>query len=220
MSRERAATTSGCEATPLEPGTARPSGRKGVGHGLERSELTPEQQTMVRVWEAHLAGEFQAKSAQDAIDTMVERPYVNHVPVLTGGVGREQVAHFYENYFIPGMPPDTQIVPISRTVGRDRIVDEFVFKFTHTVQMDWLIPGVAPTGKPVEVVKVVVIQFDGDRIVSERIYWDQASMLVQLGILDASRLPIAGVETARKVLDPYGVPSNELMKRTIHDDRL
>lgn len=187
---------------------------------MEEAALTAAQREMVRVWEAHLAGEFESKSAQDAVDTMVDRPYVNHVPVLTGGVGREQVTHFYQNYFIPGMPPDTRIVPVSRTVGHDRIVDEFVFSFTHTVPMDWLLPGVAPTGKRVEVVKVVVVQFDGDRIVSERIHWDQASVLVQLGLLDPAALPVAGVETARKVLDPYDVAPNALMKRTLRDDRL
>lgn len=186
---------------------------------MEQNALSALQQEMVRVWEAHLAGEFEQKSAEAAVDTMVEQPSVNHVPVLTGGVGRDQVAHFYRNYFIPAMPPDTEIHPISRTVGQGRIVDEFVFKFTHTVQMDWLLPGVPATGRPVEVVKVVVVQFEGDRIVSERIHWDQASVLVQIGLLDPALFPVAGVETARKVLDPH-LPSNALMKRTIQDDRL
>jgi carboxymethylenebutenolidase len=187
---------------------------------VEPSELTPRQQEMVRVWEAHLAAEFERKSAQAALDTMVPQPYVNHLPVLTGGVGPAQIGHFYQNYFIPQMPPDTEIVPISRTVGQDRLVDEFVFRFTHSVQMDWLVPGVPPTGRRVEVVKVVVVQFEGDRIVFERIHWDQASVLVQLGLLDPAKFPVAGAEAVRKVLDPYGEPSNLMMKRAVGDERL
>jgi carboxymethylenebutenolidase len=104
--------------------------------------------------------------------------------VLTGGLGRRQLRRFYEHYFIPRMPPDTAMVPLSRTVGLDRIVEEFVFKFTHTVSMDWLLPGVPPTGKPVEVGMVVVVQFEEGKIAHEHIYWDQASVLVQVGLLD------------------------------------
>lgn len=184
-----------------------------------KSPLSPEQQALETLWEEHLASEFKAKSAEAAVNTMVERPSVNHVPVMTGGVGRKQLTHFYGRYFIPQMPPDTQIIPISRTIGHNRLVDEFVFKFTHTLQMDWLLPGVAPTNKPVEVVKMVVVQFEDGKIVSERIHWDQASVLVQLGLLDPSKLPVAGVAAARKVLNPE-LPSNELMKRTLKDKDL
>ena len=144
---------------------------------------------------------------------------VNHVPVMTAGFGRKQLKHFYGNYFIRQMPPDTEIIPISRTIGHDRLADEFVFKFTHTLQMDWLLPGVAPTNKPVEVVTVVIVQFKDGKIASERIHWDQASVLVQLGLLDPGKLPVAGVATARKVLDDQ-LPSNELMKRTLRDEDL
>ncbi len=189
--------------------------------GLKVNEegLTPDQEAMVELFEEHIAAEFDAKSAIAAVNTMVDEPYVNHVPVLTGGFGKEQLTHFYGTYFIPQLPPDVEIIPISRTVGRDRLVDEFVFKFTHTVQMDWFLPGVPPTGKPVEVAMVLVVQFEDGKMASEHIYWDQASVLVQLGLLDPSKLPIAGVETARKMLDPK-LPSNELMKRTIDDPKL
>ena len=186
---------------------------------MAESQLSREQQALEKLWEEHLASEFKAKSAEAAINTMVERPSVNHVPVLTGGVGRKQLMHFYGNYFIPQMPPDTQIIPIARTIGHDRLVDEFVFKFTHTLQMDWLLPGVPPTNKPVEVVKVVVVQFQDGKIASERIHWDQASVLVQLGLLDPGKLPVAGVAAARKVLDAE-LPSNEMMKRTLKDKDL
>jgi carboxymethylenebutenolidase len=187
---------------------------------LDLKKLTPEQREMVDLWEKHLNAEFQAKDAGASCDTMVAHPYVNHVPVLTGGVGRPQLQHFYGRYFIPGMPPDVEIVPISRTVGYDHIVDEFVFRFTHTVAMDWLLPGVPPTGRPVELVKVVIVTFEGGKMVSEHIHWDQASALVQLGLLDPAKLPVTGAEAARKILDPAAVPSNLLMKRTINDERL
>jgi carboxymethylenebutenolidase len=183
-------------------------------------KLTPQQQALVNLWEEHLRAEFQDKDASASCDTMVAHPYVNHVPVLTGGVGRRQLEHFYGKYFIPGMPPDVELVPISRTVGQQRIVDEFVFRCTHTVRMDWLLPGVAPTGKPLELVTVVVVYFEGGKIHHEHIHWDQASALVQLGLLDPTRLPVAGAETARKMLDPAAVPSNLLMKRTITDELL
>lgn len=186
---------------------------------VDASQLSPEQQALEKVWEEHLASEFQFKSAEAALNTMVDRPSVNHVPVVTGGVGRKQLKHFYDRYFIPQMPPDTQITAVSRTIGRDRLVDEFVIKFTHSLQMDWLLPGVPPTNKPVEIAIVTVIQFQDGKMASERIYYDQASLLVQLGLLDPQKLPVAGVETARKVLDDE-LPSNELMKRTLRDKDL
>jgi carboxymethylenebutenolidase len=182
-------------------------------------QLSPEQRVLEKVWEEHLASEFRDKNADAAINTMVDRPSVNHVPVMTGGVGRKQLTHFYDRYFIPQMPPDTQIVPVSRTIGQDRLVDEFVIKFTHSLQMDWLLPGVPATNKPVEVATVTVVQFQDGKMASERIYFDQASILVQLGLLDAGKLPVAGVAAARKVLDDE-LPSNELMKRAIGDKDL
>jgi len=169
---------------------------------------------------ALLKAEFEDKDARASCDTMVANPYVDHVPVLTGGVGRRQLEHFYGRYFIPGQPPDVELVPISRTVGQDRIVDEFVFCCTHTTRMDWLLPGVPPTGRRLELVTVVIVTFENGKIHHEHIHWDQASALVQLGLLDPAKLPVAGAETARKLLDPKAVPSNLLMKRTISDDLL
>ena len=187
---------------------------------LDLDKLTPEQRAMVALWEAHLKAEFQDKDAAASCDTMVANPYVNHVPVLTGGVGRRQLENYYSRYFIPGQPPDVEIVPISRTVGQDRIVDEFVYRCTHSIPMEWLLPGVPPTGRRLEVPVVVIVSFEGGKMKSEHIYWDQASVLVQLGLLDPAGLPVAGVEVARKALDPAAVPSNLLMKRTIADELL
>jgi carboxymethylenebutenolidase len=174
--------------------------------------LTPEQQHLNDLWEAHLREEFQTQDADGTIDTMVPDAYVNGVPVMTGGAGREGLRDFYGRVFIPEIPPDTQIVPVSRTIGTDRLADELIFTFTHTVEMGWMLPGVPPTGKRAEVAMVVIVQFRDGKLAHEHIYWDQASLLVQLGLLDPSGLPVAGAETARKVLNPR-LPSNELIRR-------
>jgi carboxymethylenebutenolidase len=142
---------------------------------------------------------------------MVAEPYVNHIPTMTGGVGFEKLRDFYANHFIGVNPPDLELIPVSRTVGESSVVDELVARFTHTTYIDWMLPGVAPTGRAVEIPLVAVVQFEGDKLVHEHIYWDQASVLVQLGLLEPNGLPIAGAETAHKVLDP-SLPSNTLME--------
>src|SRR6267378_5930902 len=162
------------------------------------ANLSPAQETLSQLWEEHVRDEFSTRNTEDTLATMVEDAYVNHIPVLTGGVGRDELREFYSKRFIPQMPPDTEMVPISRTIGNNQLVDEMVFKFTHTVRMDWMLPGIAPTGKRVEVPLVAIVQFREGKLAHEHIYWDQASVLVQLGLLDASVLPVAGVETARK----------------------
>jgi len=174
---------------------------------------TAAQEFLRELWEEHMRCEFATHNTEDTLDTMVEDAYVNHIPVLTGGVGKNELREFYSKRFIPQMPPDTEIIPISRTIGADQLVDEMIFKFTHTVKMDWMLPGVAPTGKPVEIPLVAIIKFRGDKLAHEHIYWDQASVLAQLGLLDVSALLVAGIESARKALDPTSHPSNELMNR-------
>src|SRR2546430_16973549 len=174
------------------------------------TELTAAQEVLRKLWEEHVQHEFATHNTEETLATMVEDAYVNHIPVLTGGVGREQLREFYSKCFIPQMPPDTEMVPLSRTIGNDQLVDEMIFKFTHTIRMDWMLPGIAPTGRRVEVPLVVIVHFRDGKLAHEHIYWDQASVLVQLGLLDASALPIAGIESARKVLDP-SQPSNRLI---------
>jgi len=159
-----------------------------------------------------LRDEFTTQDTNATIDTMVPDAYVNHIPVLTGGVGHAQLREFYSRHFIPKMPRDTEILPVSRTIGTERLVDEMIFRFTHTIEMDWMLPGIAPTGKRVECALVVIVHFREGKLAYEHIYWDQASVLVQLGLLDSSSLPTAGKETARKLLDPR-LPSNELIRR-------
>jgi carboxymethylenebutenolidase len=174
--------------------------------------LTPAQELLRDLWEAHVRYEFATRNTEDTLATMVEDAYVNHIPVLTGGVGRDALREFYSRRFIPQMPPDTEMTPISRTIGADQVVDEMVFTFTHTIRMDWMLPGLAPTGKRVEIPLVAIVRFRDGKLAHEHIYWDQASVLVQLGLLDPATLPVAGRETARKALDPR-LPSNALIDR-------
>jgi carboxymethylenebutenolidase len=174
--------------------------------------MTERQQALLAAWEAHMEHEFATRDVDATMRTMTASPRVNHVPVLTGGEGAMQVREFYATSFIPQMPPDIAIKLVSRTIGDSRIVDEMLISFTHTVAMDWMLPGIAPTGRPVEAAFVAIVDFDGVQVSAERIYWDQASVLVQLGLLDTAALPVAGAESARKVLDP-SVPSNALIER-------
>jgi carboxymethylenebutenolidase len=164
------------------------------------------------LWDKHCEYEFGLRDVGKTMATMVAEPYVNHVPTMTGGVGYRELYRFYKYHFVNSNPGDTALVPISRTVGADRVVDEMLFSFTHDREIDWLLPGVKPTGKFVEVPLLAVISFRGDKLYNEHIYWDQASVLVQVGLLDAKLYPVAGRETARKLLDP-GLPSNTLMER-------
>lgn len=164
------------------------------------------------LWEEHVKYEFETRDHVDTLETMVEDAYVNHVPTLTGGVGKKQLEEFYSKRFIPQMPPDTEMTPVSRTIGEDRLVDEMIFKFTHTIEMDWMLPGIKPTGKRVEVALVVIVHFQGNKLAHEHIYWDQASVLVQLGLIDAENLPVMGVDSAKKVLDNT-IASNSLIQR-------
>jgi carboxymethylenebutenolidase len=182
-----------------------------ANHGSGKN-LSASQEFLVHLWEEHLKDEFETRNTEKTLKTMVEDAYVNHIPVMTGGVGQGALREFYGTRFIPQMPPDTEITPVSRTVGDDQLVDEMVFTFTHTTAMDWMLPGVAPTGKRVEVPLVVIVHFRDGKLAHEHIYWDQASVLVQLGLLDACRLPVAGADTARKVLNP-ALPSNTLIQR-------
>jgi carboxymethylenebutenolidase len=179
--------------------------------GVNKS-LTTAQQRLSDLWEEHVQHEFSTRHTEKTLATMVEDAYVNHIPVLTGGSGRDELREFYSKRFIPQMPPDTEMTPVSRTIGEDQIVDEMIFKFTHTIPMDWMLPGVAPTGKRVEIPLVAIVRFKEGKLAHEHIYWDQASVLVQIGLLDSGKLPVMGVETAKKILDP-SLPANELMKR-------
>ena len=165
---------------------------------------------LVALWEEHIRHEFDTRDVPATMATMVAEPYVNHIPTLTGGVGQSQLARFYRYHFVHQNPEDMKITSISRTVGSTQVVDEFIMSFTHDTEIDWLLPGVKPTGKYVEIPMLGVIQFRGSKLCHEHIYWDQASVLVQIGLLNPEGLPVAGVETAKKLLNE-DLPSNTLM---------
>jgi carboxymethylenebutenolidase len=157
---------------------------------------------LIRLWEEHTKHEFTTRDTEATLDTMVDDAYVNHVPTMTGGFGKAALREFYSRDFIPSMPPDTTLTPVSRTVGEDQLVDEMIFSFTHTQEVPWMLPGIAPTNRRVEIPLVAIVRFRGDKLAHEHIYWDQASVLKQIGLLPAATLPVFGAETARKVLDP------------------
>jgi carboxymethylenebutenolidase len=152
------------------------------------------------LWQEHTAHEFSTKDTEATLATMVEDAYVNHVPVMTGGYGKEALRAFYSRDFIPRMPTDTTLTPVSRTVGVDQLVDEMIFSFTHSEEMPWMLPGVAPTNKRVEIALVAIVKFRDGKLAHEHIYWDQASVLKQIGLITDESLPVFGIETARKVL--------------------
>ncbi|MGA2538762.1 MAG: ester cyclase [Terracidiphilus sp.] len=161
-----------------------------------------DQAEMIARWDEHIGYEFSTRDVSSTIATMVEDAYVNHVPVMTGGYGHEGLRRFYSQDFISSMPADTSIQLIARTIGQDRLVDEMIFSFTHSEEMPWMLPGIAPTHRHVEVPLVVVVGFREGKLAHERIYWDQASVLKQIGLLTDPSLPVFGAETAHKLLDP------------------
>jgi carboxymethylenebutenolidase len=207
----------------LYPGVDHAFARNGGDHFHKPSALMAHQRSIAvlkaaigphpdfsALWDRHCEHEFATRDVDATMATMVAEPYVNHIPTMTGGVGQRMLARFYRHHFVNGNPPDTTLIPISRTVGATQIVDEMLFCFTHTCEIDWMLPGVAPTGRRVEIPLVAIVQFRGDKLCHEHIYWDQASVLVQVGLLDPQGLPVAGVETGRKLLDER-LPSNTLM---------
>jgi carboxymethylenebutenolidase len=157
---------------------------------------------LAKLWDEHVACEFATRDTEATLATMTDDAYVNHVPVMTGGCGKAALRQFYSRDFIPSMPPDTTIKAVSRTVGEDQLVDEMIFSFTHTQEIPWMLPGVRPTNRRVEVPLVVIVHFRDGKLSHEHIYWDQASVLKQIGLLTDESLPVVGAETARKVLDP------------------
>ena len=135
------------------------------------------------LWVEHIDGEFVTKDTEATLQTMVEDAYVNHMPVNTGGRGKTELRAFYRDDFIPSWPDDLVMTAISRTVGNGRVVDEMHLTFTHSRPMEWFLPGVPPTHKQVDIDLVAIVQFRGDKLACERIYWDQATVLRQVGLL-------------------------------------
>ena len=172
-----------------------PSGAVAVSAAIpnEASDLSA-------LFDGHIASEFADFDVDATMKTMVPEPYVHCVPIMTGGSGGQGVRRFYSEHFINQIPKDAKVTSISRTVGKDQVVDELIVSFTHNTQWDYLLPGIPPTGKKVELPHVVVMKFENGKVAHEHVWWDQASLLVQVGLLDPASLPVAGVEQARKLL--------------------
>jgi len=164
--------------------------------------LTPAQQALLELFQKHVNAEL-AGDLETTMDTMTSEPHLTNVAPVTGGVGRKGVRDFYANHLVGKFfPPDVEMIPVSQAIGDDQIVDELVIRFTHTRVIEWMLPGIAPTGRKVEAAFAVIVKVENGKIAHEHIYWDQASVLAQIGLIDPKGLPVGGAEGARKILDP------------------
>jgi carboxymethylenebutenolidase len=168
---------------------------------------------LAAVFDTHINCEFDKIDVFATMQTMVKDPYVHHVPVLTGGIGYEKVYTFYRDSFIGKMPSDTKFVQISRTIGKYQVVDELILSFTHDIEIPAMVPGIPPTGKHVELPLVVVMRFKGNKIAHEHIYWDQASLLSQIGLIDSKELPIIGIEQSKKLQELVALSTQKKKKK-------
>jgi carboxymethylenebutenolidase len=172
-------------------------------------DLTSTHEAMLAAWRQHTHAEFVLKDADAALATMTEDPYVLCIPSGTGAKGRGAVRDYYANEFLPNIPADWELVSLSQTFGSDRLVEEFVVRFTHTIDMNWMLPGVSATGRKVEFALVGIIGFRGGKVAHEHIYWDQATVLSQLGVRD-SRVAAAGVGSAARLLKVSGAGASAM----------
>ena len=172
----------------------------------------------IDVWLEHMQAEFNTQDLDEVLRTMAAAPYVNHVPTMTGGSGRAALRNFYRDHFIGQWPVDTKLVSLSRTMDAERIVDEMIITFTHDRMMDSILPGVEPTFRRIEVPTVVIVTFDNGKVAREHVYWDQASVMVQAGLIEAACLPCAGIEVSSKLQNP-ALPSNTLIRQRQHQTK-
>src|ERR1700756_5190515 len=166
---------------------------------LPMNELTREHEAMLAAWQQHTYAEFVLKDADAALATMTEHPYVLLIGPGVVRVGRAAVREFYADKFLPNIPPDLEITTVSQTVGDDRIAEEMAVRFTHTIDMDWPLPGVRPPGRKAELIVAVFVQLADGKIAHEHIYWDHATALSQLGVLDHP-LAMGGMRSAAELL--------------------
>jgi carboxymethylenebutenolidase len=147
------------------------------------ADMTP--QEMEKVWAEHIRHEFVTKDVEATLATMVNDASVNHVPIGSGGKGKEQLRAFYRDVFIGSWPDDLEMETFNRVPGPDQLVEELHLRFTHNRRMEWFLPGVPPTNRLVEVDFIVVVQFRDGKLACERIYWDHATVLRQVGLIKA-----------------------------------
>lgn len=143
----------------------------------------------VRLWLAHLAGEFSHHNVEESLATMLEDASVCHVPTGSGGRGKQVLRGYYRDEFIPSIPEDWTLTLSNRLATDQGIAEEAQLRFHHNKQMDWFLPGIPPTGKLIEVDIVVFIDFREGLMAAERIYWDQASVFRQIGLSPHTNRP-------------------------------
>jgi len=160
--------------------------------------LTPDQQTLLAAWQQHTYAEFVLKDADATLATMTENPYLLMMATGTACVGRAAVREYYADHFLPAIPPDLELASLSQTIGSDRLVEEMVVRFTHTIEMDWLLPTLRPSGRRAEFIIAAVIGFEDSKVAHEHIYWDQATLLSQMGVLNYP-LAAAGTGSVRQL---------------------
>jgi carboxymethylenebutenolidase len=160
--------------------------------------LTPDQQTLLAAWQRHTHAEFVLKDADAALATMTENPYLLMVATGTACLGRAAVREYYADHFLTAIPPDLELTSLSQTIGSDRFVEEMVVRFTHTIEMDWLLPTLRPSGRRAEFIIAAFIGFEDGKVAHEHIYWDQATLLSQMGVLDHP-LAAAGTGSVRQL---------------------
>lgn len=176
-------------------------------------------------WTAKYEDDVPERASMSVVKNMTQNsPHVTILPTLQGGVGRKKIEEFYREFFVPSLVEDFRIRLVSRTMGVERIVDEMVVSFTHSDEVDWILPGVQPTDKFVEIPMVSIVAVRGGKLVSEHMYWDQASVLVQVGLLDpklvpkkfksegTKQLPVAGAEAAKQLVEPQQGRYNKLLQ--------
>lgn len=160
------------------------------------------QQAMINVLEMHVGAELKGDLAT-TMATMTDSPHLHNVPTMVGGYGYDGVKGFYSNHLVGKFfPPDVEMKRVSLTVGDTQIVEELIISFTHTTVIDWMLPALQPTGKSVQVGFVVIVGIKDGKISHEHIYWDQACVLVQLGLLNPEGLPVCGADSAARILNP------------------
>ena len=175
--------------------------------------MTSDPKSPGALFDAHCAAEFETRDIDATMATMSDNPHITNVPTMAGGYGREAVRQFYDTWFVGHLPEDWTVKLLSRTEGKDQLVDEVIISFTHECPMECFLPGIPPTGRKVTIPLVVVVGVKEGKVAHEHIYWDQASLLVQIGLLDKDKLPVTGAEQAARLLDPT-LPSNTLIPKS------
>ncbi|KAH8727911.1 hypothetical protein GQ44DRAFT_79591 [Phaeosphaeriaceae sp. PMI808] len=207
----------------VEAGLAWSRGLTCVRKGFNKNvDLEP---IVENVWNAKYEDYVPERASMSIVTNMTQNsPHLSILPTLQGGLGRKKLEEFYREFFVPSVVEDFKIRLVSRTMGTDRVVDEMVVSFTHSDEIDWILPGVQPTEKFVEIPMVSIVAIRGGKLVSEHMYWDQASVLTQVGLLDPSivpktfknrglkKLPVAGAEAAKQLIEPRQERYNKLLQ--------